>query len=80
LAQRACESASTERTACLYTLAAAHAETGRFDLAIEKAEQAIREATSRNMASVARRVREQLTHYQQNRPFRLTRRDVARGG
>ena len=52
------------------TLAAAYAEVGRFDLAVEAVRQAVELAEAAENAELAERLRERLSLYESDRPYR----------
>jgi Flp pilus assembly protein TadD len=70
LAQRACELAGNRTPQFAGTLAAAYAETGRFDDAIASANKAIELATAQGNTAIAAANRSFLELYRAHQPFR----------
>ncbi|MCH8924271.1 MAG: tetratricopeptide repeat protein [Planctomycetes bacterium] len=70
LARQCCESTGHKIPAFLDTLAAAHAEVGQFDQAVEIAATAIRLATQNDQPKIADSLRQRLEQYQSHRPIR----------
>lgn len=70
LAERAVELTARKQPFLLGTLAAAYAETARFDDAAKTAEEAIRLAEQSGQKELAAKNKELLTHYRQGRPWR----------
>ena len=70
LAQEACRLTNNRIFRALETLAAAYAEMGRFEEAIETAEKARKMAKSRMKPGDSTRIRVQLDLYRKNIPYR----------
>jgi tetratricopeptide (TPR) repeat protein len=70
LARRANESANSRNMIVLRTLAAAYAENGQFNQAIEAAGQALQMATADNNATWIRALQAEMELYRNGRPFR----------
>lgn len=70
LAKRAVRATNRREPAALATLAAAYAETGAFDRAVETAEEAVRLAEELGSKGLADHLRLQLEGYRESRPFR----------
>jgi tetratricopeptide (TPR) repeat protein len=70
LAQRVCRAAREDNAAFLDSLAAAYAETGHFDRAVEVAKRALQMARKEGEAARAGQLAERLKLYRQGRPFR----------
>jgi tetratricopeptide (TPR) repeat protein len=73
LAQRALELSDQREPAVLGALAAAYAEAGRFQEALQSAQQALALATSQNNTALADTLRTRIELYQAGTPFRETR-------
>jgi tetratricopeptide (TPR) repeat protein len=69
----ACEKTDYRVPGLLGTLAAAYAETGDFNKAVETARRAIDLAAAANQPKVADRITAQLDQYLQNKPYRNTK-------
>ena len=69
LAQRACTVSGFRDPTLMTTLAAAYAETGRFAEAVITANRA-RDLVTPADGPQARKIHEQLEHYEQRRPYR----------
>jgi len=69
LATRACEVTNYERAHILSTLAAAYAETGDFENAIKWSTKAC-ELGEKDLKEQLEQLKNELDHYQQNKPFR----------
>ena len=72
LAERCCELTGHQVAAALDTLAAAYAEAGRFDEAIQTASRAIEVATAAGNEKFAQEIRGRLVLYRQSVPYRET--------
>jgi len=70
LAQKACEKTGYKNPVFLETLAAAYAETGRFDNALQTAQRALEVAATLGQREVIERVKYQMDLYKNGRPFR----------
>jgi tetratricopeptide (TPR) repeat protein len=70
LAQHACELTGYKEPALLDTLGAAYAATGKFDEAIQKAEQAIEAAKARKQENLASKIESRLQLYRANQRYR----------
>ncbi len=70
LAEKVCEATGYQQAASLDTLAAAYAEAGDFDRAIETAKRAIAQVESAGNETVAAAMREHLRSYQAGQPCR----------
>jgi Flp pilus assembly protein TadD len=70
LAERVCRGSSPEQPGFLDSLAAAYAETGRFDQAVAIAERAAELAATRKDPALADRLRLRIELYRQHRPYR----------
>ena len=70
LAEQACQATGYQNLGMLDTLAAAYAEGGKFDEAAKTIQQALPLATSSGQADVANRLRNRLSKYQSQQPFR----------
>lgn len=70
LAEQACELTARKNSACLGTLAAAYAESGRFDESVSTVKIAIELAQSVGHKPLVSMLRTQLALYQQHRPYR----------
>jgi tetratricopeptide (TPR) repeat protein len=70
LAERACRATDCTQPVPLFTLAAASAETGRFDAAIALATQALTAARAANHQPAIQRAEEMLAAFRSGRPFR----------
>ncbi len=70
LAEGLCQKSEAQTAGNLDTLAAAYAETGRFDEAIETAQEAIRLAKAEGDVQKSQRIQKRLALYQQGQPFR----------
>ena len=70
LAERACELTGQRVPEILDTLAAAYAETGQFDRAVETAERAVELALQRGNAEFADQVKHRLQLYRAQQPYR----------
>jgi tetratricopeptide (TPR) repeat protein len=70
LAERLCELTGRQRAEALEVLAAAYAEAGRFDEAIQSAQQAHGLAETAGQTNLAQQMQAQLKLYQTNRPYR----------
>ncbi len=71
LAERACRLTERKTAVLLDALAAALAETGRFDDAIKTLERAIELARSSNRLDVLSAMRSRLADYHARRPYRM---------
>lgn len=71
-AQMACEVTKNRIPPLLGTLAAAHAENGEFDQAVEISKQAIASAREYQKEDLAKRLTERRVSYQNKKPFRDT--------
>jgi len=69
LAEKACALADWQKTVFMGTLAAAYAESGRFDDAISTAQKACANATARGESNLLARNQELLARYQQHLPW-----------
>jgi len=69
LALRACRIAKYKDPSALDTLAAAYAEVGRFEEAVDTAERALAIAASAKQASLANEIRARLYLYERHHPF-----------
>ena len=69
LAQRACELTQSQDPAMLDTLAAAFAAAGRFDEAVQTAEQALKLAGAAKQQGLVGRIKNRLESYQAGRPW-----------
>ena len=69
LATRACELTNYERPDFLDTLAAAYAAGGRFDIAVETAQEAIELAQSENQRQLITEIRKHLSLYRAGKPY-----------
>ena len=72
LAERACDLTKRQMPVCLGTLAAAYAETGRFDEAITTAQEACALAEKANAPKLLEKNRELLELYRTLQPYRDT--------
>ncbi|MCH7870834.1 MAG: tetratricopeptide repeat protein [Planctomycetes bacterium] len=70
LAKRAVRLTATRNPFFLDTLAAAYAETGRFDQALKTAREAYRLLRHPSVAETAKRVRSRIALYESGRPYR----------
>ncbi len=70
LAKRVCQLTANREPLLLDTLAAAYAETGQFDAAVQTAQRAADAATEAGLADLAKSIREHLAQYQSGRPLR----------
>jgi hypothetical protein len=70
LAQRACEATLWRDPASLDVMAAALAETGRFDDAARTATTAAQLATASGRKRLAREIEDRIALYDRDRPFR----------
>jgi cytochrome c-type biogenesis protein CcmH/NrfG len=70
LAERACRLSSNKIPAYLDTLAAAYAETGRYEEAVRTVEQAMSPAQASGQSKLAETLRSRRDLYQAGRPFR----------
>jgi tetratricopeptide (TPR) repeat protein len=70
LAEQACRMTGDRNADLLDTLAAAYAEAGRFDKAVEAARRAIALADQAGQAALANDIRARLEGYQARRPYR----------
>jgi tetratricopeptide (TPR) repeat protein len=70
LAEQVCQATGYERPQFLDTLAAAYAETGRFDEAVELARKARDLAAAARQTALADEVRDRLRLYESRQPFR----------
>jgi Flp pilus assembly protein TadD len=70
VAQHAVELTSAREPAILGTLAAAYAETGRFDKAIELEQQAVELAKQQGNSTLAQSLNERLALFQNKTPMR----------
>ncbi|NQU21636.1 MAG: tetratricopeptide repeat protein [Candidatus Nealsonbacteria bacterium] len=70
LAERACQLIEPPPAALLDTLAAAYAEVGQFDRAVETAEKAVALAEQASKGAAADPIRARLDLYRQQKPFR----------
>ncbi len=71
LASRAERLAGQPLPEILDALAAAHAECGQFELALEKARQALRLARENQQDALAGQIEQRLRLYEQNQPYRM---------
>ena len=69
LAERVCELTDRRDAACLDTLAMAYSEAGRFEEAVEAAEEAIAVALTENGMDLAAEIEERLVFYRKGRPY-----------
>lgn len=69
LAQQAMTATNGSNPQVLDTLAAAYAEAGRFDEAVQAAQQALRFAAQVRSQQLGRAIQQRLSLYQQGRPF-----------
>ena len=69
-AERAATLTDNQRPGVIRVLAAANAETGRFDRAISVAEAALELADSQGKRNVAQRLRRDLQEYRNKQPIR----------
>ncbi len=74
LAERACGLGDNRVPTQLDTLAAAYAELGQFDQAVETAEKAVRLALAAGQQELAKDIRNRLELYKAKRPFRTSAR------
>ncbi len=72
LAEKACEQTGRRHHAFLDTLAAAYAEVGRFDEALNTAREAVRLAEEAGSEEAASAYRQRLTLYERRQPYRDT--------
>ena len=70
LAKRACEQSSWEQTRMIGTLAAAYAEAGDFDKAVQMAQKACDTASAHGEKELLKRNEELLAQYKNRQPFR----------
>lgn len=70
LAKRVCQLTANREPLLLDTLAAAYAETGQFDAAVQTAQRAVDTAAEAGLADLAKSIREHLAQYQSGRPLR----------
>ncbi len=70
LAERANRLTGGSNPLMLRTLAAAQAEAGRFDAALQAAQQALERAESQSNEPLARALREDVVSYKAGRPLR----------
>ncbi|HEA47191.1 MAG TPA: tetratricopeptide repeat protein [bacterium] len=70
LAKRACEATGYNNPIFLNTLAAAYAETGRFEKAIQTAQEAIEKALLNGQKPLAEKIQKRLKMYQTHQPYR----------
>ena len=70
LAIRACEATEYKNPRFLDTLAAAYAETGQFEKAIQTAQEAIEKALAKKQESLAEEIKKRLKMYQARQPYR----------
>ena len=70
LAERACQLKGYKVGGLLDTLAAAYAEGGQFDKAVETAERAIQLAQDSGREELTKKVRTRLQLYKADRPYR----------
>lgn len=70
LAEKACELTQYSNSSTLSTLAAAYAESGRFDEAVAAAEKSSALATSRGETTIIAGNQQMLKSFRQKRPFR----------
>ena len=68
LATRAVDLTKRRQANCLFTLATAHAATGRYDLAVDVAEEALEVASKSGRDELTARIRERLGEYRQQAP------------
>ncbi|MGA2052515.1 MAG: tetratricopeptide repeat protein, partial [Opitutales bacterium] len=71
LAQRASQLTGNDNPLVLRTLAAAYAETGQFDLAVQNARLAIPLAEAEGVPGLSDELERELADYQQGLPFRM---------
>jgi Flp pilus assembly protein TadD len=71
LAERVCRATAYRNPQALDALAAAYAETGRFDEAIHRAEQALQIAGSSRQAKLGKQIEARLTLYKAHRKYRM---------
>ncbi len=69
LAKRACELINYKRPDFLDTLAAAYAAGGRFDIAVETAQEAIELAQSENQRQLITEIQKHLEHYKRGQAY-----------
>jgi Flp pilus assembly protein TadD len=70
LAKRACQLTANREPMLLDTLAAAYAETGQFDAAVQTAQRAADAAAEAGQADMAKSIREHIAQFQSGRPLR----------
>jgi Flp pilus assembly protein TadD len=70
LAQQACEATGKQWPTALDALAAAYAETGRFEEAVRTAREALSLATSARQPELAKQIEQRLNGYERHQPFR----------
>ena len=70
LAKRACETTEYKNPRFLDTLAAAYAETGQFEEAIQTAQEAIEKALAKKQKSLAEEIKKRLKMYQSRQLYR----------
>ena len=70
LAERACELTDYKAPPLLDTLAAAYAEAGQFDKAVETAEKAIQLVRTAKREEIATDIQNRLNLYKAKRPYR----------
>ncbi len=71
LASRACAITDNEDLSALDALAAAHAEVGEFEQAVETLERAIRRARKQGNSQALERLRSRLALYEARQPYRM---------
>ncbi|MHC4738210.1 MAG: tetratricopeptide repeat protein [Planctomycetota bacterium] len=69
LAERACKLTNYNRPDFLDTLAAAYAETGRFEKAVDTAQKALKLALSSGQAKLAEKIKNSLSLYKAGKPY-----------
>ena len=69
LAEKACALTAHEQPLMLDTLAAAYAESGRFDNALQTAQKAMEIASSNGLVGLARKIEKRMQIYQSGSPF-----------
>jgi tetratricopeptide (TPR) repeat protein len=80
LAERAIALSPIEDPDLLDTLAAAYAEAGRFDEAVQTAARALKLASAEKQNALADAVRERLKLYRARKPFRISRKGLDKAG
>ena len=70
LARKLCKASQSGDPRALDVWAAAHAELGQFDRAVELAEQALKLASENGQSELAERIKEHLETYKTKKPVR----------